>query len=464
MARAQFQGIGAITVWMIVFVALWLTATVFLVIFYTGHEELVSENQRLATANDKLISQAEQSSITLIGNARPSKQGGPTVVGILEGNRADTAFLASGNEADDAATIRAKRDQLVQIIQDDGFVPDPDSYFDLSFYEGMSTLYEGFKAENALRRAAEDRAAELDTRVASLIELNETQKSDFDARAKEFADDLVRIQEERDTSIAQRDAAVAELQREFEERRVQADAELTRERQDKATLEGNLAELRDRFRAQQQRFGGVLAGPDDLATAREPDGYVLTAIPGDEVVYIDLGREDNLTLGLQFSVYSSRLGIPADGQAKAQIEVVSISRSSAECKIVRLGENELVLEGDLVANPVFDPSRQLSFVVIGEFDLDYDGMSDPTGTAVVDAMVTGWGGAVTTDLTALTDFVILGGAPARPRAIGEASREQTERFEATQRAWENYHAAVATARSLSVPIMTQEVFLNFLGF
>ncbi|GAG23932.1 unnamed protein product, partial [marine sediment metagenome] len=263
-----------------------------------------------------LISSAEDGSLELTRDARPASAGGPTVVGILEGNRADTAFLATGDEADDAETVRSKRDELTKAIGRDAIVPDPDTYEDTSFYEALTTLYEAFKGENALRRAAEERAEELDTQVASLIQLNTDQKNDFDARAKELTDELAQVRADRDTHRADRDAAVEALRTEFDARRLQADADLTAERQQKATLERNLAELQARFRAQQARFGGGLAGPGELSTARQPDGRVLTAIPADEVVYIDLGRNRGLTLGLQFSVYSEATGIPADGRAK----------------------------------------------------------------------------------------------------------------------------------------------------
>jgi len=81
MARGQQQGVNAITVWMIVFVALWLTSTVFLVILYTGQEDLHSENTRLQSANRRLISPAEDKAIDLVKNAQET---GPTVVGLLE--------------------------------------------------------------------------------------------------------------------------------------------------------------------------------------------------------------------------------------------------------------------------------------------------------------------------------------------------------------------------------------------
>ncbi len=464
MARGQLQGVGAVTVWMIVFVALWLTSTVFLVILYTGEAEILEKNERLMKRNDKLISSKEDSSLELIRGARAGSAGGPTVVGILEENRGDTAYLATGDETDDAETVRSKRDRLLEAIDLDGVVANPEAYEDASFYEAMTTLYEGFKGEHALRLSAEGRVADLDTEVAGLIQLNADQRNDFDSRAKELSDELAQIRADRDAYRTDRDAAIEALRSEFDSRRLQADAELTRERQEKATLERNLAELQARYRTQQERFGGGLAGPADLATARQPDGRVLTAIPGDQVVYIDLGQEQGLTLGLRFSVYSQDADIPADGRGKAQIEVVSTSASSAECKIVWVAQNEVIMDGDLVANPVYDPEHQLTLLVAGRFDLDHDGISDPDGAAVVDAMVTSWGGVITTELSALTDFVILGAPPPRPATGGDMAREQAAHAETIQREWDRYGELVAMARSLSVPVLTQELFLNFLGY
>ncbi len=95
MARGQQQGAGAITVWMIIFVALWLTSTVFLVVLYTGQEELHTQINSLQADKDKLISPDEQRSVELVRNARSRAEGGPTVVGILEGERKKMAALAT---------------------------------------------------------------------------------------------------------------------------------------------------------------------------------------------------------------------------------------------------------------------------------------------------------------------------------------------------------------------------------
>ena len=464
MAKGQQQGVGAVTIWMIIFVALWLTSTVFLVILYTGQEDLINELEGLRTDKDRLIDRTEEDSLELVRNARPLRDGGPTVVGLLEGARSDTALLATGNEVDDVETIRRKRDQLVERIVADRIVPSGDEFEGISLFDGMDRLHEALQAEHDLRQAAEERVEELDAEVARLVETNAAQKNDFDARLAELDERLRQIEADRDDYIAQRDETVDRIRQDFERERVQANVDLTEERQANADLRRDLSELRKRFLAQQEKFGQVLAGPEALTTARQADGRVLTAIPGDDVVYIDLGRENRLMLGLQFSVHSAETGIPPDGQGKAQIEVVSIAPNSAECKIVWVEGNGIVLEGDLIANPVYDPRRPITFVTVGQFDLNRDGTYDEEGRATVEALIQAWGGVITDELTALTDFLIVGGAPRQPRTTRDVSTAQRARNEALQRAHDEYVATVESAKSLSVPVMSQDIFLNFMGY
>ena len=461
MARAQQQGGGAVTVWMIVFAALWLTSTVFLVFLYTGQEELRNANNRLKADKAQLVSSDEESRIPAM---RSAVAGGPTAIGLLEEARGTIAFLASGDATHDVAMVRSKRDELLGQISGDAYVSDPDVFDDLSFHEALSLLYEDFKKEHELRVTGERRIGELDTEVSGLVQLNTDQKADFEQRAKELGDQLVSVESDRSRDRTERDEAVARLEREFEARRAQADADLTSQRQRRAEAERLLQESQKRLVAQQKKFGALMIGPRELATAREPDGRILTAIPGDEIVYINLGRDDRLTLGLQFAVYDAETGIPADGRGKGQIEVVSIFDSSAECKVVRNFGPHLILEGDWIANPVYDASRPPSFLVIGAFDLNRDGAADAAGAAAIESMIADWGGTVTTDLTALTDFVVLGAAPPRPIKLSDPTPEQAVRARSMQALWDHYMETVNAARSLSVPVMTQEVFLNFLGY
>ena len=454
MAKGQQSGLNSITVWMILFVGLWLTSTVFLVILYTGQEDLNNENTRLLAANSRLITPAQERSIQL---AKSAKEGGPTVVGLVEEARGETAELASGNAEDNAAAIRTKRDQILRSIQADAIVSDAGSFVGLSYHEALSQLYTEFKAEHEQRRAASTRATDAETRLAQLVEDDAARKDDFDRRTKETSEKLGQCESDRSAYRDERDKAMQKVERDLDETRRRSTDELTGERQLRLAAEQRLAEVQERFAAQQEKLGGVLIGPEYLATARQPDGRILTAVPGDSSVYIDLGAKHTLTLGLQFGVYAEKTGIPPDGRAKAQIEVVSISPVSAECRIVSVAPNAVILEGDLIANPIYDPANPPTFLVLGEFDINRDGLLDRRGNEELQALINHWGGKTVDELTPLTDFVVLGAPPRRPRGARDQSGGGSS-------AWTRYNELADSARTMSVPIMTQDVFLNFLGY
>lgn len=463
MAKGRQLGFGSLMYGMIVFVALWLTSTVLLVILYTNQEGLRTEIARFQRDNAKLIAPAERNAVPLFKQAR---EGGPTVVGLLEGARKDTAALATGNEMDDAAAVRAKLDDLLRTIRSDGFVSESEAqdYQDVSYHDALTMLYGEFGKNQALLADATDRVAQLEGEVDKLIEGNAQEKNNLDMRAQEISQQLADVEKDHTQYRRERDEQVAALERRNEDHRRQADADLTEERQRSAELDARVVELQQRTQALHEKFSGLMIGPQELGTARQPDGRILTAVPGDGVVYIDRGRNDRLVLGMIFAVYSAGDGIPADGRAKAQIEIVSIDDEAAECKIVAVAPNELILEGDLVANPVYEPNRAVGFLVVGVFDLNHDGVPDADGVATIESLVTEWGGTISAELTALTDFVVLGGAPRRPRPLGDGAPEQTERHNMMQQVYDRYVGTIEAARTLAVPILNQEVFLNFLGY
>jgi hypothetical protein len=129
---------------------------------------------------------------------------------------------------------------------------------------------------------------------------------------------------------------------------------------------------------------------------------------------------------------------------------------------------QVILEGDLIANPVYDPKRPLNFVVAGEFDLDHNGIIDRDGGGAVESLIRKWGGRIVTEVTPTTDFVVLGVPPRRPRGLGDpnaaGSGAGSGAAPAGTDAWTQYHQVVDAAKSMSVPVMNQSVFLNFLGY
>ena len=117
----------------------------------------------------------------------------------------------------------------------------------------------------------------------------------------------------------------------------------------------------------------------------------------------------------------------------------------------------------MIANPVYDPTRPLEFVVIGEFDVNRDGIPDRGGKATIESLIKDWGGRVSEEVSAGTDFVVVGKAPRLPRPGIGASPDQQDVQQARQREWDAYQAVRSEAEALSLPILTYDVFMNFLG-
>jgi hypothetical protein len=438
------------------FAGLWLASTVFLILLYTNQEEFKNENNRLKAANSKLISSSEMSSIAIVGGAR---EGGPTAVGLLEQERAATAELATGGAEDSSGAVQTKLDQMLASIRAENVVTQADSYEGISYHDALDRLYTAYKAERNRRGTAEKQVGEMESQVATVIEADAARQNEFEQKTKEVSDKLGQCETARNTFRDERDKALAKLEQDLEDTRRQSTDELTTERQARLFAEKRFTELQQRYTAQQAKLGDLLIGPEDLVTARQPDGNILSAVPGDDIVYINLGKKDTMTLGMQFGVYSADTGIPADGRAKAYVEVASISDNSAECRITRIAPGRVILEGDLIANPIYDPAHKPTFVVIGEFDLNRDGVLDRNGADAIESLIRSWGGQTSDELTPLTDFVVLGAAPRKPRPGGQSGLQPIG-----AEAWEHFNTTTETAMNLSVPIMTQDTFLNFLGY
>jgi|CXWL01.1.fsa_nt_gi hypothetical protein len=457
---AKREGLNSVTVWMIVFVGLWLASTVFLVILYTGQENLVTENANIKKTLLRTVTTQQAQSIDLI---KPAQENGPTMVGLLEDARGTTAQLATGEATDAPPAVRAKRDQILVTIKTDGLVANPETFADLSYHQALTQLYESFKAAQTVRKAAEARAAQLETQMTAMVEAETALKADFEKKTQEASERLATAEAERTTYRADRDKMFETLQKAQDDVQKRHDDEIKTVRQEKLAAEQEAGAVQKRLGSFQTKVGGLLPGPEKLSTARNPDGKILTAVPGDKVVYVNLGKKNALTLGLKFAVYSGQTGIPADGKAKAQIEVASISDSSAECTVTQIVPNTVIMEGDLIANPIYDPNNPMTFVVAGDFDLDRDGASDRGGNLVIEDLVKKWGGKVGNDLTPLTDFVVLGVKPRDPRTAGGPAREPGQAPPPNPAA-ERYDRVASQSAKFAIPVLTQEVFLNYLGY
>lgn len=462
-ARTQGGGFTAAHVWMIGFVFLWLVSTVLLVWLYTEQEAIVNEKDTLRRENTKLVRGGDKG-LPQYGQA---SENGASMVGLLEQARKESMILAVGEELADAATARAKvQDELFKRIVGDELVDDVTAYQTVQLLPAMKALYENFAAEHRQRKDAIDRADAAERKLAELTAAHDEFREAFDAASDEIEKHLTELKNEHSTYIAGRDEQVDGFARKMDDMKQEHSRELQARVNEVEDERKRLEDIQVRYAELQAKLGELQVKPGERLTARREDGQVVLAVPGDDVVYIGLGRRHHLTTGLQFAVYPAE-GIPLDGRAKGRVEVIKIHENTAACRIVGAARQEIIVRGDLVANPIYDRDRTLQFVVVGWFDADGDGVQDRTGGDRVRSLIVQWGGNVVDTLTSGVDFVVAGAPPLVPAvAAGTEVRDRDAGDPQLLRGQERdaFESVLASAANLSIPILTQDVFLQFLGF
>jgi hypothetical protein len=465
---------------LIVTVALCLTSIVLLVLLYTDQEALKNELATLRQDKAKLIAPGEERSITLYPAAREPR---PTLAGLLEQARVETARLITASEAEnDVPSLTQKVNQAVETagkliqridIEQGGESSQGDgegrgayagSFVTTGLLDAFRSLTAILESEHGRLVAAEDEKRQLNARTGQLAEDMSSQREAFDKKIADINAQVSDIEKSRTASREEHNKQVVDMGRRLDELNASYTNDIQRVRRESEMAKGALAEFKDRHNTLLAKLGDMQGGPQPLITARKADGRIVTAKAGEDIVYINIGAGAHVEAGMNFAVYPGSTPIPADGRAKARIQVQRIFDQTSECKIVERLDNQVVREGDQIANPIYDRNRPVKFRILGEFDLNGDGSTDPQAAGIFQAMIKKWGGVVTDELTPDVDFVVLGVAPRRPVTVGDASPERKERDALAQRLYDEYNSALEKARSLSVPLLLQETFLNFLGY
>ena len=232
--------------------------------------------------------------------------------------------------------------------------------------------------------------------------------------------------------------------------------------------QAELAMAQGRLQFAQEEVSKIMPGPDPNVLALKFDGQILSIDEQTQVVHLNKGSNDRVYQGLTFTVYDRGGSIPKDGQGKAEVEVFSIENNYSAARIIKSELNKPILQGDNVANLIWDSDRTNVFVIAGEFDLDKDEQIDLGGADRIKTLVEKWGGQVADTISINTDFVVLGQAP---EALQRPTLEQTDidpqamaKYNASVQAVSRYNSLKSQAQGLWIPVLTYEKFLYFIGY
>ena len=379
-------------------------------------------------------------------------------------NKSVVAYLADAQRETMRRLTGTPRDTPDQMAQKLGAIEGADS----------GSLLQVVRTRESAIQSLERRLAESD---ASLATLREDLTNELDR--------VTRLEDRHNETVASLTAQIGIYKDEVDQYRegVQGaesdyESQIDRVRADAAEREANrreeIARLEDEnqvLRNQLQALRGerseeVFRGEDEFALV---DGTVLSVNASEGQVTISRGRNDKIVLGMTFSIYTEASAIRPDDEGiyppgKASIEVINVGAGSATCRILTELRGNPIVAGDVIANPVYDPTKVYSFVVFGNFDANRDSRATPGEASDIRAMIEGWGGQIASDLTGDVDFLVLGQPPILPpRPPVDSPVEVLQAYIRLDRALQQYNELFETAQSTSIPVLNENRLYTLLG-
>ena len=465
MAVAKRQQSNSILITLIAFVIVFIIATTAAVIFYVKFEDQRANTDNLKGDLARLINSEEsQKGLDQIVGNIPARQ---TALGVMA-EKLDQmiALIIGGPLPDTSAQVKVEnaQKQIRDILQD------------------INAKYPDIEPNDPNQESLSRLLEKLSSKLDNIINANNITASQYENLKKQYEQDIqTHVQTEKQLSeeLEKYYQEANEIKLEYtklqtllqqttneqvQNLKEQYDA-LRKEKDDTENeLNKTVAELdltRNMMKRAQAEIAKIKPLPDSNTTAYQPDGKIILIDPQSKIVHINIGSDDRVYPGLTFEVYDKSLPIPKDGRGKAEIEVFDVGKTISSARIVTIpNPRNPIIQEDVIANLIWDKSTQNTFVVTGDFQ---NGDSEK-----IKALIEKWGGFVENEVTANTDYVVLGNPPKllmRP-TVEQQSIDPTsmEKCEAAKQRSDRYKNILEQAKILSIPIFNTERFLNFIGY
>lgn len=281
--------------------------------------------------------------------------------------------------------------------------------------------------------------------------------SDMERQIAQLRADLDARQNENATAVADKDTTIDDLQSELDDVRNSLSEQIVDLERQRDALRDQYRELDDRLTQTEAEKDAEIAAVrvasttmkqrNDILSARlnkvqrrseATDGAVLTANARINKAWIDLGRTQRVSPGLQFEVLDQ-----VTGALKGRLEVASVEDARAECLVLNVADKyNPIASGDPIRNAVFDPNRQPVAALLGNGFGAYS--ADDMKIKLAQVGIT-----VVDEVTVETDYLLLG-TPFFDEETGDIV------------AWEQ-QAPYRAANGLSVEIVPRRDWLSWLG-
>ncbi len=455
---------GLITA-LVIFAILFVTSTIFAFIYNARATRAELDLSSIRTKYNTVVAEGALSSPEITG-LRDAGAGDTAINVAMAQTRQLAALLGGRDVASATAAAKTALDGAKDTLKNSSVPLGNDTS------SAITTLAQAIVAREAqIAQLTADRDANAQ-QVTAAKEQQQAQVAAHTTALEEARVAAAQATEAATSDRGSKESQIAQIETERTAERAKAAADADLLRNEITERDGAIKQKDEEINRLRQKLAGT-RGSVSTAVLTQADGTIIR-LPGNDIAYIDLGAGEQIAPGLTFEVYDKADGVPQPAAidstdlpvGKASIEVLRVGSTSAECRITRLSPGAQLVEGDLIANLVYDRNTKFAFFVFGQFDLDQNGVFTANDSNVIKQLVTQWGGRVVDKIDVSTDFAVLGPQPVVPSFTEDELNDPVnkKKQEDAQAAFEAYEQVVARAGELNIPVLNQNRFLYYVGY
>ena len=452
---------------LVVLVMLTVTMTAVSVWLYIKWDQSNQELAKVTQRQDRLLTsrEAKDEPYKTAESQASSAKGRPSVVGFLLSQRGELRSAIAADAALSNADLKQKIDAALQDAQASLGEEQAQSLAGLPLVEVVKTLSQAYHTQSQALSGCKNTLKTVEASNKQTNEQMQAVRTNADKYAAQVRSDMLARQTVVEQYLKSWEANLGKLRKNLDDLQETSRTEKGLANDKVLAMQKDLTDNRRRLQAlldkvQQWREEG---GIDFADVAGQADGKIVTMVPGENIVLIDIGQAEHLPLSLQFEIFSPVERITDNTPSKGTLEVVRIGPKLSECQIVRTSPGQSIMAGDLIVNTVYDRKNKYVFRVIGEFDLDGSGRSDRNGAKSVELLIERWGGKVVSELKVQTDFLVVGSEPHVPAKPDDFDQAAVALYEQRLEEYKAYMAVQNRAIALSIPALNHKRFLYLLG-
>ncbi|MHC4975061.1 MAG: hypothetical protein ACYTF7_00480 [Planctomycetota bacterium] len=359
---------------------------------------------------------------------------------MLEGTQNDTGETTTGLLASGDAT------PLVDIISNQR--------------QRIDSLQVQLNDSDAFLADAQEQLAAKTQELDDLRADQDAQLARLEGKIDQSVSDVQEYRASLTTTLDENSSRVEEIRRNAAETEDALNGRIAELEQEQLLLQSIVEELRS------ERSDTLLNAENEYALA---DGRVIGTQSSTDEVFVNLGRDNRLVVGMTFEVYDDTTAIRPDAEGayplgKAAIEVIRINQGSSTCRVIRSNSRNPVVEGDIIANALYDPDKVYRFVVYGNFDTNRDEQATSQEAQNIVGIISDWGGLVENEMSGNTDFLVLGERPVLPpEPSADSPLPVIQNYIRQKRSVEEYDRLFRVASQTSIPVLNQNRLYTMTG-